>query len=222
MEKQLLNISINNLKGISWLLYASKILLAVGLVILQLKLLYAGELFEINADVGATNHLMGSLPLYNTEIYGYLYLYPIYYGLKVICISLIIATGLQVFNKELSFYSIVFCVCLAEMILLMPEIIKTVWFGYLNTGDYLRIHYKNFSFGSLANLSEVNELKPWVWYALQSLNIWDLSYILCLAYLIHYFLKESYDLSFKIVFCSYGLSYLTFVGLISFILVNIK
>jgi hypothetical protein len=222
MENTLPKNGTSPLNSITWLLFAFKILLSVGLVILQLKILYAGEMYEIHANAGVEDNLINTLRIYTTEVYGYFLFYPIYYGLKVICIALVIATGLQIFYKEIPFHKILFCVCLSEFILLLPEIIKTVWFGYLNTEDYLRIHYKNFTFGSLANLSDVNELKPWIWYALQSFNIWDLSYVLFLAYLIQHFLKESYDFSFKIVFYSYGLTYFAFVGLISFMLGNIK
>ena len=199
-----------------------KAIIQMTLVFIQLHLMYHTEMYEMNEVVNIDDGFLKQLELITSGIYSYVYLYPFYYLLKVVFIALILATGLQSIKRELSFYTLIFFVCICELLLIVPDIAKLVWFTYLNHGDYLRIHFRFYSFGTLANFFDSEQLTPWLWQLLQSFSIWDLSYLLLLAYFICTHYKLKFDLSFKIVCYTYGVSYFLFTLLTCLFLFNLR
>ncbi|MBC7695198.1 MAG: hypothetical protein H7141_07110 [Burkholderiales bacterium] len=199
-----------------------KAIIQMNLVFIQLNLMYHAEMYEMNEAVNLDDGFLKQLELITSGIYSYVYLYPFYYFFKVVFIALILATGLQSIKRELSFYTLIFFVCICELILVVPDIAKLFWFTYLNNGDYLRIHIRFYSFGTLANFFDSEQLTPWLWQFLQSFSIWDLSYLLLLAYLICSYYKLKFDLSFKIVCYTYGVSYFIFTLLTCLFLFNLR
>jgi hypothetical protein len=104
-------------------------------------------------------------------------------------------------------------VSICEFILLIPFAYKIFYFSVLHPEDYLRIHFKNFSFGSLLDFVNPEGLESAMSFALQAINVWDLFYFILAGYLITRFKTVSYDYAYKVVFNSYGIGYLAFVFL---------
>ena len=72
---------------------------------------------------------------------------------------------------------------LAEFILLLPIIVKIIWFGFIKR-NYGLEDLSYFSPLSVLNLFNRNDIDVWFIYPLQLLNIFELLYWLALAYLL--------------------------------------
>ena len=141
---------------------------------------------------------------------------PIALFLKVGVVTLCILCGIFIFNEELSTFS-VFRICLkAEFIFLIPPIIQLVWFGFNSNHSIHQI--SSFPSFSLRDLFDNSTLDKRLAYPLGILNIFEVAYILTIAYSIAVELNSTFTYSLRLVAFSYGLAILLWVMVVVYMI----
>ncbi|AUD07482.1 hypothetical protein CWM47_25515 [Spirosoma pollinicola] len=108
-----------------------------------------------------------------------------------------------------------------ELVLLLPAVVKLIWFLFVQT-DY-NLHELQFFFPlSLLNLVESTDIAPWLAYPLQIANLFELAYWLVLAYGIMQAIEMPMSRAFGLVAASYGSGLLVWVAFIMFLTVSLS
>jgi hypothetical protein len=142
---------------------------------------------------------MESLVYQNIKKVIYLYT-VIYIVVKVLVISIILATGLYFFEIQVRFRDLLRVVILCEFVFLLPAAVKICWFWqYRNVVDL--ITWQNFYFLSAALLFP--DIKPAFLLPLQTLNVFELAYWFLLAAGIKKIASVGFDRALRIVCLSY-------------------
>jgi len=143
----------------------------------------------------------------------------IYLLFKLGCITLILHTALYLNNQNVSLSSIFKIATLAEYLFLIPAAIKIATFTSTYHGGNLLDWHRYYIFSALLLFKEI----PADWYyALQSLNLFEVLYWFLLGYLIKQISSLSFDQSLRIVAVSYipalviWISAVTFISLLMF------
>lgn len=130
-------------------------------------------------------------------IYGYAILYLV---IKVMVVSVILATGLFFFDIEVSFSKLLRMVILCEFIFLVPAAAKVCWFWQERQIVDL-MTWQNFYFLSAAMLTP--DVKPAFLLPLQTINVFEISYWFLLAGGIENMVQVKFDKALRIVCVSY-------------------
>ncbi len=150
---------------------------------------------------------------------GYL-IVPIYVILKTIIIASIINTGVFFFNKtDVTFKGTWDTVIKAEFIFLLIPILKLIWFYFFQTNYTLEDIQFFYPFSAL-NITGYKGIEPWLLYPLQTLNLFEVVYIIYLSYQIGSLTKTNADNGLKIVGYSYVPALLLWVTVIMFFTLN--
>lgn len=121
--------------------------------------------------------------------------------LKYSLIALLIYTTFYLNEIKASYSSIFKIVCLAELIFLVPAAIKVIWF-FIYPPDGLD-QWTGFYPLSIHSVLSDTAIPAAAVYTLQLLNIFELVYILTLAYLLKNSLRNTYDRTLRLVMISY-------------------
>lgn len=149
---------------------------------------------------------------------GYLFI-PIIYFIKLALITLCLYTGILLSNaKTLSFSKIFSAVALADILFLIPGVIKIFWFSF--QPDYTLEDLQYFMPGSLLNLFNTKEIEPWLVYPLQSINIWEVAFWFALAYELKEYFEDDFTKSFGTVMASYGPGIVIWIVFVVFLTLN--
>jgi hypothetical protein len=136
-----------------------------------------------------------------------------YLFIKISAISLIFYTALFLRGESSSFGEIFRVVVLSEYIFLIPAGIKVIYFHNIYTSGTLADWHKMYILSALSLFENV----PGDWYyALQTLNIFEISYWFLLAWGLAKISRLSYDSSLQLVCLSYIPALLIWVSLVSF------
>ncbi|CAN1534543.1 hypothetical protein MCERE19_01507 [Spirosomataceae bacterium] len=152
------------------------------------------------------------------EWVGYL-LIPILYLIKILLITLCIYTGVLLSNTTLLVFPKIFsAVVLADILFLIPGVVKIFWFSFQR--DYTLEDLQYFMPGSLLNLFNPKEIEPWLVYPLQSINIWEVAFWFALAYELKEFFNEDFGKAFGTVMASYGSGLVIWIVFVVFLTLN--
>ena len=145
---------------------------------------------------------------------------PIFVLLKTFFITTILYIGAFFYSKnEIAFKNIWSIVISAEFIFLIVPIFKIIWFYFYQTNYNLEdIQY--FYPLSALNIIGYKGIEPWLIYPLQTLNLFELVYIINLAYQIGALTKTNADTGLKIVAYSYVPALLLWVTVVMFFTLN--
>ncbi len=152
------------------------------------------------------------------EWLGYAFIPPIYL-LKLSLVTLSVYTGILLLNiKTLSWRKIFGVVIIADMIFLIPSIIKMVWFTFQSNYTLEDVQY--FLPGSMLNIFDPKLLEPWLIYPIQSLNIWELVFWAALAWGLKKYLDGDFYRSMSLVAGTYGTGLVIWVVFVTFLTLN--
>jgi hypothetical protein len=146
-------------------------------------------------------------------------LVPIIFMLKTSIISSVLSIGMFFNNNDNSFKKILNIVIKAEFIFLLMPILKIFWFYFFQT-DYTLEDIQYFYPLSALNIIGYKELDSWLIYPLQTLNLFEVAYIIYLSYQIGDLTKTNADNGLKIVSYSYVPTLLLWVTVIMFFTLN--
>lgn len=149
---------------------------------------------------------------------GYLAI-PFVYLLKVSLVTLCIYVGILLLNiKSLSWSKVFGAVVVADMIFLIPAIMKMVWFTF--QADYTLEDVQYFLPGSMLNIFEPKLLKQWLIYPIQSVNIWELLFFIALAFGLKKYLDGDFSRSMGLVVSTYGVGLVVWIVFVTFLTLN--
>lgn len=152
------------------------------------------------------------------EWVGYLFA-PIFILIKTILIATVLYIGIAFSNAKITFKSIFNKVVQAEFIFLLVPIFKIIWFYFFQVNYKLEDIQYFFPFSAI-NIIGYEGLEPWFIYPLQTLNLFELAYIIYLAYQIGTLTKTNPDTGLKIVAFSYVPALLLWVTVVMFFTLN--
>ena len=149
---------------------------------------------------------------------GYTIIIPLYM-IKLVLITTCISLGYFFARNSFNFNTFFNVIIFAELIFLLPILIKLIWFLFVQT-DYnlndLTLFYP------LSALNLVNtETLPRYWLApLQTLNLFEAAYWFLLAYGIANATGFSFKRSFGLVMSSYGIGLVLWLVLVMFLTIT--
>ena len=150
---------------------------------------------------------------------GYFFV-PFYMFLKTIIITSFIYIGVYFFSKvEVTFKFIWDSIIKAEFVFLFVPILKLIWFYFFQT-TYTLEDIQYFYPLSALNIIGYKGLDTWLLYPLQTLNLFEVAYIIYLSYQIGSLTKTNADNGLKIVSYSYVPALLLWVTVIMFFTLN--
>lgn len=151
---------------------------------------------------------------------GYL-LKPVELFMRSMLIGFCLMTALFFFNIKIDFTNILKIVLLAEVVPLISELIKVLWFTLFQT-SYTLTDVQYFTPISVTNLIYKENLEVWMIYPLQLINVFEVAYWLLLAYGLCSITKERYSKMLGLVASSYGVGLLLWVVFVVFLTVSIS
>lgn len=136
------------------------------------------------------------------KLIGYI-INPLILLVKTCMVSTILYIGTYFFcKKKVSFKTLWEIAIKAEFLFLLVSVCKLIWFYFFQTNFILEdIQY--FYPLSALNILDYKGLDPWLIYPLQTLNLFEFTYIILLSYQIGNLTKTNTDLGLKIVASSY-------------------
>ena len=144
---------------------------------------------------------------------------PLIYLIKLSLITTCLSLGYFFTKNRFNFSSFFNAVIFAELIFLLPIIIKLLWFLFIKT-DYDLNDLSLFYPLSALNLFDV-ETVPRYWLApLQTLNLFEVVYWFLLAYGVADATGFSFKRSFGLVMSSYGVGLVLWVVLVMFLTIT--
>ena len=151
---------------------------------------------------------------------GYI-LIPIILFIKFGIISICLLAGAFLFDIRISLKKLFHIVVISESILLLPLVVKIIWF-IATPSSYTLEDVQLFYPLSLLSLFDPHTLDSWWLYPLQVLNLFELLYWITLALLLRKVVNASFDRRLGLVLSSYGSGLLIWVIFITFITLNIS
>ena len=141
--------------------------------------------------------------------------------IKVSIISSVLYIGAFFTAKEAAFKAIFSKVLSAEFIFLLLPIFKIIWFYFFQT-NYTLEDIQTFYPLSALNIIGYAGLEPWLIYPLQTLNLFELAYIIYLANEIGKLTQTNTDKGFKIMMYSYVPTMLLWVCVVMFLTLSMS
>jgi len=140
---------------------------------------------------------------------------------KVLFATLCIFIGIVLSDIELSFKDLFRSILLAEFIFIIAQAMYLI---------NLYVHRVELTFDTTANyfplsmlsFYSVESVVPWLHYPLQTLNLFEVAYILCISWLLSKQWKPDYVESLNIVIPSYGLGLLVWMVLVVFLTLQVS
>lgn len=121
--------------------------------------------------------------------------------IKYLIISLLIYSTLYLGASAVNYRAVLQAVCLAELVFLLPAVIKVMWFIYHPPSDLDEwTQFYPLSVHSVVGGLLTSDV---ILYLLQVLNLFELLYVLTLAILLHRIISRSFDFALKTVLRAY-------------------
>lgn len=150
---------------------------------------------------------------------GYVFV-PVFLFLKTIIISSIIYTGVFLFSKKQILFKEIWNVVLkAEFIFLLVPVFKIIWFYFFQT-NYKLVDIQCFYPLSAINITGYQGIEQWLIYPFQTINLFELAYIVYLGYELGKLTGTSHDNGLKIMTYSYVPMIVLWVTVVMFFSLN--
>lgn len=199
-------------------------------LVLSIALILIAEIFKraIHFDDLVYNSLSEQLTSQQVENFlgfqkkwqwaGYVFT-PVFLLIKTIIIATILYIGLFFSNKDLKFKNLWNIVLKAEFIFLLIPVFKIIWFHFFQPNYNLEDTQNFYPFSAL-NIVGYKDLETWFVYPFQTLNLFELAYIIYLGYQVGKLTNTNTDNGLKLVAYSYVPALLLWVVTIMFFTLN--
>lgn len=107
-----------------------------------------------------------------------------------------------------------------EFVLLLVSVFKIFYFTFIKK-EYNLEDLQQFYPLSYINILDIKNIDPWLIYPLQTINFFEVGYFFVLVFGLHKLLKSKFSKSFEIVTISYGTGLIIWLGLVTFLTLNI-
>jgi len=146
---------------------------------------------------------------------------PLIYSIKFSLVACCLLVGSMFFDIKIKFSEAFKIALLAEIIFIAPMLIKVFWFLIIQK-NYVLKDIQIFSPFSMLNIFEVKTIGLLWIYPLQTLNIFELLYILLLGFWTYKFAAKSYEKALNMVLASYLPALCIWLILIMFATLNLN
>ncbi|MCE2734649.1 MAG: hypothetical protein O9302_13750 [Cyclobacteriaceae bacterium] len=127
---------------------------------------------------------------------------PIIYLWKFTVIGFLIWVGCFMYGYRITYAQSWGIVMVAEFVFLLPELIKIIWFLFIETDpNYFEI--RGFYPLSLISFFDYTQMNTRWAYPARSINIFEVLYWYALVYGVHYFARKEKKIAWLIVLCGY-------------------
>lgn len=148
-------------------------------------------------------------------------LVPLFIGVRVAIVSLLLDVGCLFFNEEISYKRLFHMALLGESIFLFVPILKLCWFYFFHP-DFSLEDLQYFYPLSLSNIIDPKTVTTWFIYPLQIANIFEVVYFLFLSIQIDKAIGSTTEKGLNIVGCGYGVGLLLWVVGVMFFTLNMS
>lgn len=184
--------------------------------ILQIDVLIQNEL-SYKFSINELKEILNFQRKWNWILYFFI---PIFLFFKIVFNSLVVYTGILFLNNiKTDFKDVLNILLKVEFVFLLIPIIKLIWFYFFQT-NYTLEDIQYFYPLSALNIIGYKGLEPWLIYPLQTLNVFELAYIIILSYQIGTITKTNADTGLKIMVSSYIPTLLLLVTIVMFFTLN--
>jgi hypothetical protein len=149
---------------------------------------------------------------------GYFFL-PVFLLGKLLVVSAVLAVGYYAFTNEWNFRPFFRTAIIAEFVMLLPAIIKIVWFSWFHP-SYSLDDLQNFVPFSLRSLVNLDITERWLRYPLQTASLFEVAYCLVLIIGTHQLAQLRWGQATRLVGFSYLPALLVWVLLIMFLSIS--
>lgn len=149
-----------------------------------------------------------------------LIIFPLFILIKTTLIASVLYMGAFYFSKiKVTFNQLWNIVIKAEFIFLIVGFFKIIWFYFFHTNYTLEDIQYFYPFSAL-NIIGYQGLEPWFVYPFQVLNLFEMAYIIYMAFQVGYITKTNADNGLKILAYSYVPALVLWVTIVMFFTLN--
>lgn len=146
---------------------------------------------------------------------------PVVYLLKFTLITLWLLSGSILFGHKTAFKKLFQVVLIAEFVWLIPSLLTLIWFGLIDT-NYTLIDVQYFQPLSLLNIFDGPNIESWLVFPLKALNLFEIAYMLVLAYGMKKVLNRDFNSSLSFTVPVYGSGLIVWIIFITFLSINLS
>jgi hypothetical protein len=139
---------------------------------------------------------------------------------KVLFASICIFVGIILSDKQITFINLFNLVLLAELIFVIAQLTHLINL-YLYRVELTFNTTANYFPGSMLSFLGAENVVPWLHYPLQTLNIFEVAYVLLISWLLSKQWKPDFVESLNIVIPSYGIGLILWMALVVFLTLQI-
>ena len=146
---------------------------------------------------------------------------PLIYAIKFFLVACCLLAGSMFFDIKLKFSEAFKIALLADLVFIIPLLIKVFWFLVVQK-EYVLQDIQMFSPLSLANIFDAKTLGLLWFYPLQTFNVFELLYIFSLGFWVYQFGAKSYEKGLNMVLGSYLPGLFVWIILVMFVTLNLN
>lgn len=146
---------------------------------------------------------------------------PLLCFIKFFLVGCCLMIGSIFFDIKIKFGEAFKIALLADVIFIIPLLIKVFWFLVIQK-DYVLQDIQMFSPLSIINIFEVKTLGVLWFYPLQTINVFELLYIFSLGFWVYQFGAKNYEKGLNMVLGSYVPALFIWVILVMFVTLNLN
>ena len=156
---------------------------------------------------------------HRTRLLGYTMI-PIGLLLKISATCTCLMTGLLITGNKVSFRSLFKIALFAESAFVAAAMLRLVLLAFFHTIDRLE-DWQSFAPLSLYSLMKASTVPSWLVYPLQTLNLFEIAYMVLLAAGLHYFLLRPMKRMLLLSAASYGIGLFCWMTVMVFLNLNL-
>ncbi len=143
-------------------------------------------------------------------------LLPVVIVLKILLITICLYIGLFFAETTAKFNKIIQIVLLSEFVFVFAGLIRIIWLDFFFEAERLE-DIQQFAPLSLYSLLNINSIPAYLAYPLQLINLFEIGYILVLAFLLSKLIEENFKRSLGYVLSGYGVGLLLWCVVVVFL-----
>jgi hypothetical protein len=157
---------------------------------------------------------------HKTGILSYV-LVPVTLLFKMILVSFCLLTGLLLTSQKLPFQTLFKIVLFAESAFAASILLRLLLLSFSHNIESLA-QFQSFAPLSLFSLFKASSVPAWLYYPLQTLDLFQAAYCLILAAGLRFFLQQPFGKMLRLVAVSYGLGLLSCMIVVAFLVISIQ
>jgi len=174
--------------------------------------------FQDQLNFSRIDEIFDSQLKYSWIVYVFI---PVWLLIKNFIVSICLQTGLLIKGIKLSFFTTLKIALIAEIVFLLPQLLKLCWFLFIKT-EFTLTDIQQFYPLSALNLFRFENLSSMLIYPFQTFNIFEILYWLLLAGGIKQALDVDINKGITIVFTGYIPALVLWIVCVMFITVSLS